>query len=85
MTANNSKKSSIDVGVRVVPDAKREFIDRLPQGAYHIAVKEPAEDGRANIRVREILAEYFHVPLKDVHILRGAKTHGKIVRIWQSH
>ena len=81
----SSQKSSIDIGVRVVPDAKREFIDRLPQGAYHIAVKEPAEDGRANMRMREILAEYFNVSVKDVHILRGAKTHGKIVRIWQFH
>ncbi len=78
------KKSSFDIGVRVVPGATREFIDRLPQGAYHIAVKEPAEDGRANERVRGILAEYFNVPVKDVQIIRGAKTHGKIVRIWQS-
>lgn len=76
------KKSSFDIGVRVVPDAKREFIDRLPQGAYHIAVREPAEDGKANERVKEILAEHFNVSSKDVHIIRGAKTHGKIVRIW---
>ncbi len=80
-----AKKSSFDIGVRAVPDAKREFIDRLPQGAYHVAVVEPAEGGRANERVREVLAEYFNVPVKDVQIIRGAKTHGKIVRIWQYH
>lgn len=76
-------KTSQDIGIRVVPGAKREFIDRLENGVYHITVKEPAEDGRANQRVREILAEHFNVPVKDVHIVRGAKTHGKIVRIWQ--
>lgn len=81
----SSSKSSIDIGVRVVPNAKREFIDRLPQGAYHITVRESAEEGKANERVKEILAEHFNVLSKDVHIIRGAKTHGKIVRIWQSH
>jgi len=34
-------------------------------------VKEPAEDNRANDRVRSMLAIHYRVPVRDVRLING--------------
>ena len=38
---------------------------------FSVAVKEPAEDGRANRAIEAALAEHFHIPVTSVRIIAG--------------
>lgn len=71
-----------EIRVRVTPNAPREYIQEAPFNTMRIAVSEPTEGNRANDRVREMIAEHFSVPLKNVMIIKGTHSPSKIVRIY---
>lgn len=48
---------------------------------WEIFVREPAIDGRANLAVREILAQEFGVAKTRVRLVGGAKSRIKIFEI----
>ena len=66
--------------VFVTPGAKRERVGEK-NDALIIAVKEPAMGNRANVRVREIIAERQNVPLGKVRILTGHHSRVKMISI----
>lgn len=66
--------------VFVVADAKRESIVKRDK-ALEITVREPAQQNRANTRVREIVAERFGVPLSQVRIISGHHTGAKMLSL----
>ena len=66
--------------VFVTPSAKRERIEEKGED-FIIAVKEPASGNRANLRVREIIAEREGVPLGNVRILTGHHARVKMISI----
>ncbi len=71
---------SMYLKVFVTPEARREQV--AEQAEYLvIAVKEPARGNHANVRVREIVAERFAVPLWKVAILSGHRSRGKMLVI----
>lgn len=59
------------------PGARREAIKKLEDlvpgfdESFSVAVREPAEDGRANRAVEAALAEHFHIPVSSVRIVAG--------------
>jgi uncharacterized protein (TIGR00251 family) len=70
--------------VTVFPDFKKELVeqiitteDRPPE--FKMYIKQPAEGGRANKRVMEILQEKF--PGKRIRIVNGALTQKKLIEI----
>ncbi|MBU6212827.1 MAG: DUF167 domain-containing protein [Actinomycetales bacterium] len=71
------------ISVRVRPGASRQLVG----GGYGdppalvVAVSAPAVDGRANEAVLRALAEAFEVPRRDVHLLTGAMSRTKLVRV----
>jgi uncharacterized protein (TIGR00251 family) len=69
------------VRVQVRPGAKRESLIETEGKTLTIAVKEPAERGLANARVREVLAEHFGVPLGKVRMISGHRSPRKIFDI----
>ncbi|HEX8993874.1 MAG TPA: DUF167 domain-containing protein [Candidatus Paceibacterota bacterium] len=58
------------VRVRVSADAKKESVERM-RGGLRISVREPAEENRANARVRELVASEYGVPLARVRLISG--------------
>lgn len=68
--------------VKVTPNAPREYIEEAPFNTLRIGVSEPTEGNRANERVREMIAEHFSVPQKNVLIIKGAQSPSKTVRIY---
>jgi uncharacterized protein YggU (UPF0235/DUF167 family) len=68
------------IKIFVTPGAKREKIEEKGD-TLAIAVKEPATANRANLRVREIVAEMQSVPLGKVRILTGHHSRVKMVSI----
>lgn len=68
------------IKVFVTPGARREKIEEK-DGMLLVAVREPAEENRANTRVRELVAARFGAPLGKVRILTGHRSRGKMVSI----
>ena len=66
--------------VFVTPSAKREAV-REKGEALFVSVKEPATGNRANLRVREIIAERQKVPLGKVRVLTGHRSRVKMISI----
>ncbi|SHK55444.1 DUF167 domain-containing protein [Thermocrinis minervae] len=53
------------------PKAKVEYVKKLSEDEYEVAVKEPPEDGKANKRIVELLAEYFKKPKSSIKLIKG--------------
>ena len=69
------------IRVQVKPGAKKESVLRTDDKTYSIAVKEPAEQNLANLRVRQIVAEEFGVALGKVRMISGHRSPRKIFDI----
>ena len=69
------------IRVRVRAGARVESVERVADDQFRIAVKERAEQGRANERVRVLLAVYCKVPIQTVRIVRGHRTPNKYIAI----
>jgi len=69
------------IRVRVKPRSKREGVKVLEESLLEVRVKEPPEGGRANERVRELLAEHLGVPKSRIKIVRGFASKEKVVEV----
>jgi uncharacterized protein YggU (UPF0235/DUF167 family) len=67
--------------VTLKPNARHERIEKVGDGDYHISVKEPALEGKANDALTRLLAKHFSVPRSSVLIKLGAHSRNKIVVI----
>lgn len=65
--------------IKVVPDSKKEKIEKTSNDSWHVWVKVPAENNAANTRVLEIIRESF--PNQSVRIVNGHHSPSKIVSI----
>ncbi len=71
------------VRVKVWPDAGEEHLAEVKKGGLEIFVREPPLDNRANKRVCALVARHYKVPVKDVRIVSGHRTRGKILSVRQ--
>jgi hypothetical protein len=71
----------MEISVSVIPNAKSNGIEKLSDEKYKARVDAPAEGGRANARLVEMLAEYFNVRRAKVRIISGMKNKNKTVSI----
>ena len=69
------------IRVRVSADAKRESLEQTADDSFLVAVKEPAEQNLANKRMLEIIATHFGVSPKQIRIISGHHSPGKILSI----
>lgn len=69
------------IRVRVSAKAKKESLKKLSEDTFLIAVKEPAEQNRANARVLELVAGYFNINPKQVRIISGHHSPGKLLSL----
>lgn len=69
------------IRVRVSAGAKKESFEQVSEDSFLVSVKEPAEQNRANKRVRELVAGHFGVEPKQVRIISGHHAPGKILSV----
>jgi uncharacterized protein YggU (UPF0235/DUF167 family) len=67
------------IKLKVVPDAKKEKIDKVKDDEWHVWVKVPAENNLANSRVLELVRESY--PNTFVRIVSGHHSPSKIVSV----
>lgn len=64
--------------VKAKPGAKKEFVRKIDETHFVIAVKEPPHEGRANEAIRRKIAEYLRTPLSNVAVVSGQGSRDKI-------
>lgn len=69
------------IAVRAQPGAKKTGVVGVWNGMLKVAVSAPAEDGRANAALVEVLREFFGIPRSRVELLRGASNRNKVFRL----
>ena len=69
------------IRVRVNAGAKKESFEQTAEDSFLVAVKEPAEQNRANARVLELVAGHFSISPKQIRIISGHHSPGKILSI----
>ncbi len=69
------------ITVTAKPKKKREYVEQVSPTHYIVAVKEPAEQGRANQAIIEALAEYFSIPRSEVVLISGQTNKSKTFEV----
>ena len=69
------------ITVRVKPNSRTNDVTLSDDGKYILRVSVPAIEGKANKKVIEILAEYFHKPKRNISILSGFRGKDKVIEI----
>lgn len=73
-------KINMVIQIKVKTNSKEQKI-YLVDDIYNIYVKSPAKEGKANMEVIDMIAEYFNVKKGEVNIKRGLKGKKKIIEI----
>ena len=74
-------KQVLKFDIKVIARAKHRGVLMGLDGTMIVKVTEPAEDGRANLAVVELLAKHFRVSRSAVRILHGVRAHRKSVEV----
>ena len=69
------------IWLTVKPLAKHENITLHSDGELSASVKAPASEGKANRRLIELLAEYFHTAKSNIRIVRGQRSTRKLIEL----
>lgn len=69
------------IHVKVIADAKKEFIKENSSDHFEISVRKPAERNLANTRVLELVAIHFKVPKSHIRIINGHHSPTKLLSI----
>lgn len=66
------------IKIRVTANSRKESFVKISEDHFEVSVKEKAERNMANVRVRELVAEYFEVPIGKAKIISGHHSPSKI-------
>ena len=68
------------IKIKVIPGAKKAEVIK-EKSFLKVKVNAPAQKGKANKRLTEILSKYFNVSKSDIKIIKGEKSKNKIIEI----
>jgi len=63
------------------PKSKKEYVKKIDDTHYIVAVKEPPLRGIANLAIVNILSNYFHKPPSQIFIISGEKSRQKVIEV----
>ncbi|MFZ8863508.1 MAG: DUF167 domain-containing protein [Thermocrinis sp.] len=69
------------IKVKAKPRAKEEYVKRLGEDFYKVAVKEAPEKGRAKARIVELLSKYFGVKEDRIKLVAGETSKSKLFQV----
>ena len=67
--------------VRAKPNSGQAKVEKIDNAHFIVAVREPAQEGKANVAVMEALADYFQIGISKVTLLKGFSSKEKIFEI----
>lgn len=69
------------IRVRVSAGTKKEIFEQSSADSFLVSVKAPAEGNMANKRVLELVALHFGTESKQIRIISGHHSPGKILSV----
>jgi len=69
------------IKVKVLAGVRKETFKKISDDHFEVSVKEKAERNMANMRVLELVANYFAIAPNKVRIISGHHSSGKIFDI----
>ena len=69
------------IKVKAKPRSKEEYVKKLGEDFYEVAVKEAPERGRANARIVDLLSIYFGVRKDRIKLVAGETSKSKLFQI----
>jgi|UniRef100_A0A7C5WZH6 Uncharacterized conserved protein, COG1872 len=69
------------IKVKAKPRSKEEYVKKLGEDLYEVAVKEAPEKGRANTRIVELLSMYFGVKKDRIKLVAGETSKSKLFQV----
>jgi uncharacterized protein (TIGR00251 family) len=76
-----SEKESINIQVRVQPNAARNEVVGFADGVWRVRVAAPPVQGKANRELVDFLSHVLRVSKNRVTILRGQATRNKVIAV----
>jgi uncharacterized protein YggU (UPF0235/DUF167 family) len=70
------------IKVKVFPNSKIEEIIKKSDDEYIVKVKDKAEQGKDNKRVKELLANFFSTNEEKIILIKGSNQRNKIFKIY---
>lgn len=67
------------IKVKVTPDSKKEYIEKIKDDTYSIHLREKPENNKANQRLLEIFRKIY--PNVEIRIISGHHSPSKILSI----
>ena len=77
----SNEEPGVTIEIQVQPKASRDEIVGLQNGRVKVRVAAVPQDGKANERLREIIAEALGVSKSSVQIIRGETSRLKTIRV----
>jgi uncharacterized protein YggU (UPF0235/DUF167 family) len=71
----------MEIRVKITPHVKKESVELLPDGRFHVSVSADRKAGLANMRMRTLIARHFGVEEKNVSLVSGHTSATKTVRV----
>ena len=69
------------LSVRVIAGSSREEVIQENETTLKIYLRQKPERGKANERLKELVAEKFQIPKSKVMIVKGATSNRKLIQI----
>jgi len=67
--------------IKVKTGARKEYVKKITETSYEIAVKERPYEGRATEAVIKAFAEYLDIPQSNITLVTGSRSAQKILEV----
>ncbi|MEK7496034.1 MAG: DUF167 domain-containing protein [Patescibacteria group bacterium] len=67
--------------IKANPNSKKEFVEKISDTNFVVAVKEPPIKGKANQAIIKALADFIGIAPSRLKIISGAVSRQKIIEI----
>ena len=67
--------------IKAKPNSKKEFVEKISDTNFVVAVKEPPIKGKANQAIIKALADFIGIAPSRLKIISGAVSRQKIIEI----
>lgn len=69
------------ISVSIKPNAKAKKVEKVDEGHFKAWVKESPVEGKANLALIKILADYFDIASSRINIVSGHSSKRKVIEI----
>jgi uncharacterized protein len=69
------------INIKAKPKSKKEYIKKIDNLHFEVAVHEVPEKDKANRAIIKSLAKYFNRPVSQIFLVSGEKSKHKVIDI----